>query len=548
MSHFETSRFFLAAFAAGVSVHLAVFRVGEWDLWAVHILRFFGALYCMALLGLQYYYVENTFLESFRIASMLSTFFGVGLFGSMLLYRGFFHRLCRFPGPFLARFSNFYPTYLSCKNIQLCDEVRALHRQYGDIVRLGPTELSINNVDAVQKMHSSQSRCVKGPWYNVLNPFQSLQMVRNKAEHSQRRRVWDRGFSVKALQDYESRVVRYTDQLMDQLKKSEGKPIDMATWFNFYSFDVMGDLAWGKSFHMLRDGIKHYFMLCLHADMMNIGLFSHLLWLFPIFKATPILNRTHKRFRKWVRDQVAERKRTTPDRPDVFSWILEDYEKNQTPTFQDELNLEGDASLIAIAGSDTTAASLTCMFFELAMHPEYASMIQKELEEALTSSAEPDAVALRKLSFLNAVIDETLRLHPPVPSGVQRMTPPEGMTIADVYIPGDTIVQIPSYTLSRDERYFEQPEEFLPERWTTRPELVKDERAFVPFSTGRYSCVGKQLGLVEIRQVAYEILRRYNVALAPGQTPSAFLKGILDTFTLQLPSLNLVFSPRQKLS
>lgn len=95
---------------------------------------------------------------------------------------------------------------------------------------------------------------------------------------------------------------------MDQFKASEGKPIDVADWFNFYSFDVMGDLAWGKSFHMLRDGVKHYFMKCLHADMVNVGLFSHLLWLFPIFKATPILNNEHKRFWNWVAAQVAERK------------------------------------------------------------------------------------------------------------------------------------------------------------------------------------------------------------------------------------------------
>ena len=60
-----------------------------------------------------------------------------------------------------------------------------------------------------------------------------------------------------------------------------------------------------------------------------------------------------------------------------------------------------------------------------------------------------DSVSLSKLTYLDAVINETLRLHPPVPSGVQRMTPPEGLQIGDTYVPGDTIVQVPFHTLFR---------------------------------------------------------------------------------------------------
>lgn len=112
-----------------------------------------------------------------------------------------------------------------------------------------------------------------------------------------------------ALRDYEPRVSRYTDQLLAQLETSQGKPINMTTWFNFYSFDVMGDLAFGKSFGMLQEGVVHYFMKSLHADMTNIGLFSHMLWLFPLFKATPILNYEHKRFWKWVNAQVDGRRK-----------------------------------------------------------------------------------------------------------------------------------------------------------------------------------------------------------------------------------------------
>lgn len=95
---------------------------------------------------------------------------------------------------------------------------------------------------------------------------------------------------------------------MEQLAKREGQPVNATDWFNFYSFDVMGDMAWGKSFNMLRDGVKHYFMKSLHADMAGVGLFGHLMWMFPILLATPILNSDNKKFWVWLTAQVDERR------------------------------------------------------------------------------------------------------------------------------------------------------------------------------------------------------------------------------------------------
>lgn len=181
----------------------------------------------------------------------------------------------------------------------------------------------------------------------------------------------------------------------------------------------------------------------------------------------------------------ADRVQNRPNVPDVFSWILEDHEAKANPTAQDEFNLLGDALLIAVAGSDTTAATLTCLFFELALSPSSLSPLQKEVDALFESSDPVDATTLSKLQYLDAVINEALRLHPPVPSGVQRMTPPEGLRIGDVMVPGDSIVQIPLHTLFRDERVFVDPNEFVPERWTTRKEMVIDAGCFIPFSLGK---------------------------------------------------------------
>jgi hypothetical protein len=89
--------------------------------------------------------------------------------------------------------------------------------------------------------------------------------------------------------------------------KNLDRPLNAADWFNYYSFDVMGDLAFGESFNMLIDGKDAYILKKLHADMKSIGLFSHLTWLFPFFKRVPILNSEYLKFWEFVGERVAQR-------------------------------------------------------------------------------------------------------------------------------------------------------------------------------------------------------------------------------------------------
>ncbi|EGY22529.1 averantin oxidoreductase [Verticillium dahliae VdLs.17] len=537
-------------FVFGALAHLFCFRVGDWDLQTTKLLVAF-----LATQGLLAVYIVKadvdglaTAWQSWKLAAQLSFSFLAGLYASLLTYRAAFHRLNRFPGPFAARLSNFYITRRSVKNFQLFQEVQDLHKQYGDIVRIGPSELSIADPSFFHHIHANSSPFVKGPWYNILHPVVSLQLVRDKKEHSRRRKTWDKGFGSKALHDYEPRVVKYTDQLLSQIKQTEGKPINVSTWFNFYSFDVMGDLAFGRSFNMMKDGIVHYYMQAVHTSMQAVAAFSHLVWIFPLFKEIPGLNHEHLKFQAWLHQHVKQRRENKPEIPDAFSGILNDYETLEKPTKQDMVNLVGDAHLIVVAGSDTTAASLTCLFYNLARNPQVTAQLQADLDAYHAEHAQADHLSLSKLPYLQACIDESLRLYPPVPSGVQRMSPPEGQQVGDVFIPANTVVQVPSYTLNRDARVFARPDEFVPERWTTAPELTKDASVFAPFSVGRYSCVGKQLGLMELRFVTSQILRTYDVGFAKDFDPSTFPAGLQDTFTLATSKLYLVFTRRKEVA
>ncbi|PWY70995.1 benzoate 4-monooxygenase cytochrome P450 [Aspergillus heteromorphus CBS 117.55] len=541
--------FATAAFCIGVALHVFVFRIGEWDLAATRVLAAFASAALLVVVVVKTLLLDSpdsSLWTALRVVSWPSVCLVAGVETSMLVYRAFFHRLHHFPGPFWARLSSIYSTLLSAKDLHMYEEVEKLHNTYGDFVRVGPTELSINHPDAISAISSSQSPCTKGPFYTLLEPRNSMHMTRDPVEHAQRRKVWERGFTSKALRDYEPRVARYADQLLAHIDETQGKPINVSDWFSFYSFDVLGDLAFGKSFDMLQTGTKHYFMTSLHADMTNVGVLGHLPWIFPIFKATPVLNYEHKRFWRWVDEQVEGRKKITPAQPDVFECLLSHHNAQGSPSLEAELKLTGDAYLIVVAGSDTTSASLITLFYQLASDRRVLAALQDEVDTYFQTIESLDYQGLSKLTYLEAVINETMRLHPPVPSGVQRMTPPEGLWIDKTWIPGDTIVQVPSHTLFRDERLFLQPHDFIPERWTTRQDLIRDSSAFVPFSTGKHACIGKQLGLMEIRYVVSQIVRKYDVEFAPGQTPERFLAGKRDAFTLSLGPLELVFKPRKE--
>lgn len=209
------------------------------------------------------------------------------------------------------------------------------------------------------------------------------------------------------------------------------------------------------------------------------------------------------------------------------------------------MDLDEDAHLIVVAGSDTTAATLTCVFWHLAQEPAQIKSLRVEVDEYYRVNGQADANGLAQLKHLDAVINESLRLHPPVPSGVQRVTPADGLQIGETFIPGNTIVQIPMHTQSRDPRNFVQPNSFIPERWTTKSELVLNPGNSIPFSVGPYGCVGKQLALTELRYVISQIVNRYDVRFADGQTAKQFALDKKDNFTLACGKLELVFTERK---
>jgi cytochrome P450 len=250
-----------------------------------------------------------------------------------------------------------------------------------------------------------------------------------------------------ALRGYESRVFGYTELLLKQIEMFGGQPLDASKWFNYYSFDVMGDLAFGKSFDMLKKGESHFAIDLLHNGQMSLGVVGPVPWLLLLGTRLPIVSRPYWTFVNWCTEQVRERQKMKVEEPDVMSWLLEGEPISEDPQVN-EMWLSGDARLLIVAGSDTTAATLTHIFYFLGKEPSHIRKIRDEIA-SLGPDVELNDTSLRGLRHLHAVIEETLRLCPPVPGGVVRQSPPEGIYIGDTFIPGNTGLVTPTWTMNR---------------------------------------------------------------------------------------------------
>lgn len=106
---------------------------------------------------------------------------------------------------------------------------------------------------------------------------------------------------------------------------------------------------------------------------------------------------------------------------------------------------------------------------------------------------------------------------------------------------------MPSHCIQRDARYFHSPLEFMPERWTDEnPEAIIDKRAFMPFGTGAYSCIGQKLAMAELRSVVANWMRLFEMEFADGEDGGAIMNDSRDCFTTNVGKLDVKLTPRYK--
>ncbi len=188
------------------------------------------------------------------------------------------------------------------------------------------------------------------------------------------------------------------------------------------------------------------------------------------------------------------------------------------------------------AGTETTALTLAWSMYLTSVHPEAAERIRREGETVL-GDREPTAADYSALPYTRAVIQETMRLYPPI-WGLIRVASEEDEIGGKKVLPGDRIVMF-AYGAHHDPRFWDEPEKFMPERWMGDAKKRQTKYAYLPFGGGRRSCIGGAMSQVENTLALSILLRRFQPEYVGANPP-----GISGTVTLT-PRGGLMFKVRE---
>jgi len=167
-----------------------------------------------------------------------------------------------------------------------------------------------------------------------------------------------------------------------------------------------------------------------------------------------------------------------------------------------------------LAGNETTANLLASAMMHLGKNPDIMYRLKTEVDAVIGDKEVIPYEDLSKLEYMLAVLKETLRISPPATGTVR--TSLTDTVLSGYKIPAHSTLAVPFYAISRSERYWKKPLEFIPDRF-----LDTDERssgAFMPFAIGPRNCIGQQFALIEARVLLAKLLQSFNFSLVPDQS------------------------------
>ncbi|CAF3434723.1 unnamed protein product [Fusarium graminearum] len=457
------------------------------------------------------------------------------VFGGLLLlawlvniaYRSLFHPLAKFPGPKLAAVSDIWYAikWTSGRYPFIMEET---HRKYGDVVRIAPNELSFATVQAYQDIYGhalkGKKKFVKSNWYDTAGDHPGIVSVRDPKEHSRQRKYLSHAFSAKSLRGQEVLVHGYVNLFLDQLRKlgsSEGEGINIEEALNWLTFDIIGDLAFGESFDAVANG-KTHFWVSIIIDATYTSMLSALRKRVPLvnlylpFVVPKDAKATYQKHRALTREKMLKRldMPNSEDRGDFFASLLRKG-GNEVP----EPELLQQSNTLIVAGSETTATCLTGIVFCLLSNPSCLEALSNEVRSRFQSDSEITGDATADMKYLSAVIEEGLRIFPPAPFGLPRISP--GAVIDGHYVPPGVTVSVDHWTTKHDRRYWKDPYSFIPERWIDEG-FGDTKQASQPFSLGPRACLGINLAYLEMRIIIAKMVYCFDWELTA-------LKDTLDT-------------------
>jgi len=476
------------------------------------------------------------------------------------------------PGPLLAKFTNLW-LILTAKAGKRSIVVHDLHKRHGTFVRLAPNHISIADPDALGPVYGHSTGTLKAPFYDAFaapNFPRGVFNTRDRTEHARKRKIISHTFAPRSIIAFEPFVrkelqlfIDRWDELCDNAVKAGQEGVrglkgyawlDILTWTNFWAFDTIGDLAFGRPFGMLESGQDRVPIVYEDKDgnkrteygsaikiINERGEVSATLGVAPAWLRPWLLRlgwfsqrmRSVKALTGIALARVNDRLEHGSDRDDLLAKLQSGTDERGVRMGKAELTAEALTQLIA--GSDTTSNSSGAIIYHLCTHPAAKRKLQAELDERFAKLGQhgedvPTFDDIKDLPYLRAVVNESLRWHATSGIGLPRLIPEPGTHILGRFFPAGSILSVPTYTIHRLKEWWgDDAEEYRPERWieADAETLRRFERASNVFSTGPRGCVGRNIADQELLLFVATVFRRYDIELKHPERELPVIEGFL---------------------
>jgi len=440
------------------------------------------------------------------------------------IYNIYFHPLAKFPGPKLAVISNiFYArTVVSGNSVKI---MTALHEKYGDVVRWSPDELSFSSAAAWKDIYlpqKSREIFLKDPKFYVIDEKLRAKQIANildPEEHERARKVLSHAFSPKALLEQEDIVLKYANMLMIAIQEESRKgPINFIDYYNWITFDVLGELAFSEAFGSVRNRKTDSWIATI-LQAIKFGAYDSAIYrlsprvwkIMPYFIPSKITNEALNHVNQSKAKILARMEKGDLERRDFCSYLFE----NKEELGLTDWNLAGYANVLIMAGSETSAALLSGLTYYLCRTREVYKKLKDEVRGRFKTT---DEITSQRATFpyLTAVIQEALRIYPPSPIAAPRITPKAGGMVAGVFVPGGTTVGVNMWSVTHNPNNFKDPYVFRPERWLD-PNCTDNLSASQPFLLGPRACMGQNMAWMELRILIAKLVFLFDFELADDE-------------------------------
>ena len=328
-----------------------------------------------------------------------------------------------------------------------------MHAKYGMVVRNHPDELSFIGASGWGDIYAARPALPKPTTGTLQTPsgVPSIVTIPDPQTHGRQRKILNPAFSEHALREQEYILQKYGDLLISRLRE-QGNEVNIIEWYNYTTFDVTGDLCFADSFRCLEAGDNHPWVAAVYRGVkfaQILTVFDHFPPLGAIVKwcIPPSIQEKAQENHIYTRKKIDQRIALKSDRPDFMKYILE----NNREGGMTREDINSTVSLLVLAGSETSATTLTSATYYSLNHPRVFERLKKEIRDAFDHDPSSITVsAVSELPYLNAVITEALRLHPTNPVSIPRqvdrpveicgiMVPPGVSLLASTFVVGASL-------------------------------------------------------------------------------------------------------------